>query len=282
MSTPTPAAETDARPATRLRADSRAVVYSVVVLVAALGLTSLVASFQGLLTVASWALLPTTLRWTVPVSLDGAILVYTAVALVRRDRGESSRAAWTAVAAGTALSAAANALHVVATDPTVIDPTWVRGIGAGVAALAPVLAAFAVHALADLAVAPPVKRSTRRPATAPVRRTAPVTTPAATALPETPVSSSAPVPAPTPARRPAAPVASRPVSTAAQERAEAARAAAEPLLAEGRSREEVAAVLAAQGHSQRPIAEAVGASKTAVARWLASETTPTAGVAVPA
>src|SRR5690606_35211294 len=117
--TPTSALDPTA-PAVRLRADSKAVIYAAVALVAALGVTSLIASFQGLLAVAGWAMLPPTLRWTVPVALDGAILVYTLVALVRRARHESTRLAWTAVGLGTALSAAANALHVIVGD---VDPT---------------------------------------------------------------------------------------------------------------------------------------------------------------
>ena len=142
------------RLAVKLNADSRPLVYTVVLLVSALGVVSLIASFQGLIAVAAWARLPQPLAWTVPVMLDGAILVYTAAALIRRARGETTRLAWTGVVAGTVLSASANAAHVVLADVTASSDV-LRVIGAGIAALSPVLAALAVHQLADLAVAGP-------------------------------------------------------------------------------------------------------------------------------
>ncbi|MCR6706198.1 MAG: DUF2637 domain-containing protein [Cellulomonas sp.] len=171
MSTQT-AKATRRRLAVKLNADSGTLVYSVVVLVTALGITSLAASFSGLIAVSEWARLDPHLRWTTPVGLDGAILVYTFAALVRRARGESTRLAWTGVIAGTMLSATANAVHVLM-DGAALDAPWVRGVGAGIAALAPVLAALSVHQLADLAVAgpddelAPARRSARRAARTP-------------------------------------------------------------------------------------------------------------------
>lgn len=168
MTTNTPKANRR-RLAVKLNADSRVLVYGTVVLVTALAVTSLIASFSGLLSVADWARLHPRLRWTVPVMLDGAITVYTAAALIRRARGESTRLAWTGVVAGTLLSASANAVHVILAGATPDQP-WVRGVGAGIAALSPVLAALAVHQLADLAVAgpdeelAPARRSARRAA----------------------------------------------------------------------------------------------------------------------
>ncbi|WP_157732480.1 DUF2637 domain-containing protein [Cellulomonas sp. PSBB021] len=153
MSTQTPK-PSRRRLAVKLNADSRVLVYGTVALVTALAVTSLIASFSGLLSVADWARLDPRLRWTVPVMLDGAITVYTAAALIRRARGESTRLAWAGVIAGTLLSASANAVHVLLSGETP-DAPWIRGVGAGIAALSPVLAALAVHQLADLAVAGP-------------------------------------------------------------------------------------------------------------------------------
>lgn len=141
-------------PVAKLDPDNRIVVALVTVLVGALGITALIASFSGLIGVASWAHLPASIRWTTPTMLDGAILVYTAAALVRRARGESTRLAWTGVIVGTSLSAAANAAHVILSGAPVDGP-GIRAAGAFVAALAPVLAALAVHQVADLAVATP-------------------------------------------------------------------------------------------------------------------------------
>ncbi len=251
MSTQTTARPARRRLAVKLNADSRVLVYTVVVLVALLGATSLAASFSGLIAVAEWARLRPELRWTTPVGLDGAILVYTAAALVRRARGESTRLAWIGVIAGTTLSATANAVHVLAAGTAALDAPWVRAVGAGIAALAPILAALSVHQLADLAVAGPDED------VAPARRQR--------------AAQRATLAAPPPVLEVAAPVALQPQ----QPRSQAQNVNVVDRDGSPRSKRTYtpeqraeALALAAQGQSQRQIADAVGASKSVIQSWL--------------
>jgi len=237
------------RLAVKLNADSRPLVYGTVALVTVLGVVSLLASFQGLVAVSAWARLPHSLAWTVPVMLDGAILTYTAAALIRRARGESTRLAWTGVVAGTVLSASANAAHVALADG-VADADVLRTIGAGIAALSPVLAALAVHQLADLAVAGPdeelaparrIRRAARSVASQPV-----LSAPTAAAAPTQPAADVATVRA----RRPSS------TTSASRTEREALRA------------EVIRLATAEPDLSHREIGERTSVAHTTVGRWL--------------
>ncbi|MGP9529619.1 DUF2637 domain-containing protein [Glutamicibacter sp. AOP5-A2-18] len=59
-------------------------------LVVFLGAISFMVSFAGLVAVAEWAGLPPAMRWTVPIFIDTAILVYSIAVLVHRSRGEKT------------------------------------------------------------------------------------------------------------------------------------------------------------------------------------------------
>ncbi len=132
----------------RLNPDTRPVVIATAGLVACLGLVSFAVSFAGLVSVAAWAQVPHWLRWAVPVFVDGALLAYTLAVLVQRARGESTRFAWSALAAFTAVSVAANAAHVLGAQT---DPDWRSWAGAGIAGLAPLAVFAATHTVIGLA-----------------------------------------------------------------------------------------------------------------------------------
>jgi len=143
--------------AARIDPDTRPVVLATVALVASLGLVSFTVSFAGLSAVAEWAALPNNLRWAVPVFVDGALLAYTLAVLVQRARGESATFSWTALAAFTAVSVAANAAHVLGVG----DPgDWRTYAGAGIAAISPLGVFAATHTLASLAIERPARPDT--------------------------------------------------------------------------------------------------------------------------
>lgn len=139
---------------TRIDPDTRPVVVATTGLVAFLGMVSFTVSFTGLSAVAQWAALPPSLRWTVPVFVDGALLAYTLAVLVQRARGESARFSWTVLGAFTAVSVAANAAHVLGVG-TVGD--WRTYAGAVIAAISPLGVFAATHTLASLAIASPTR-----------------------------------------------------------------------------------------------------------------------------
>ena len=136
----------------RINPDSRGVLYLAVGITVLLALASFLLSYAGLVAVAAWAAVPTWLSWAVPVTIDGAILVYTLAALVFRARGEGARMAWLSLSLFTALSVAANAAH--AWDAGQGDPR--SGLGAVIAGLAPVAVLLTTHTLARLIIAPPL------------------------------------------------------------------------------------------------------------------------------
>ena len=136
----------------RLNPDTRPVVLATAGLTAVLGLVSFAVSFSGLLAVAEWAALPPELRWAVPVFVDGALLAYTLAIVVQRARDESTWFSWLALASFTAVSVAANALHVLGARD---GGDWRSWAGAGIAALAPLGVLAATHTVVGLAVARP-------------------------------------------------------------------------------------------------------------------------------
>ncbi|WWV91893.1 excisionase [Microbacterium phage phiMiGM15] len=143
----------------RINPDSRGVLYAALGVTVALALASFLLSYAGLVAVAAWAAVPSWLSWAVPVTIDGAILVYTLAALVFRARGEGARVAWLSLSLFTALSVAANAAH--AWDAGQADTR--AALGATIAGLAPVAVLLTTHTIARLIIAPPTERTTAVP-----------------------------------------------------------------------------------------------------------------------
>ena len=229
----------------RLHADHPAVAWIVAGSVAMVAGTAMAMSFAGLAGVVGWTGLPDWARWTLPIALDGGMVAFTFAAFARRAEGRSAAYQWAMVILATAVSATANASHVAL--PTMPQAKGAQVIvGASLMAFVPVWAALSAHQVADL-VAP------ARPEPTPARR------PVAAVVTDTPALS-------------AASVAAAP-ALLARPRATARPTAPRPVLddaAKAEARQE-AARLAAEGLSQRQIAERLGASKSSVARWLSSE-----------
>lgn len=141
----------------RINPDSIQALWLTVALVGFLAVASFMVSFTGLHEVASWAGLPSWLRWAVPVFIDVAILAYTLAVLIHRHRGEKTWLSWVSLAGFTLFSMVANAAHALALDHP--DSTQ-QIIGAAVAALAPVSVFTATEQLGRLVI--------RHPATADV------------------------------------------------------------------------------------------------------------------
>lgn len=139
----------------RINPDTKAVQWTVVGLVACLGVTSFIVSFWALHDVAAWAGLAPSIQWAVPVFIDGAILAYALSVLVHRARGESTIPSWISLAVFTAMSVAANAAHAVSMPQAT---WWQTTIGAAVAALAPLGVFAATEQMARLVVLRPQDR----------------------------------------------------------------------------------------------------------------------------
>ncbi|WP_164545144.1 DUF2637 domain-containing protein [Antribacter gilvus] len=140
--------------AARLDPDTLPSLIVAVVLTATLGAVSFTLSYAGLVGVAAWAAVPGYLAWTVPVTIDASILVYTLAVFIFRARGESNGRAWTSLILFTAVSVAANAAH--AWDASAHD--WHGYAGAFIAGLAPVSVLLTTHTLAELVVVKPEHR----------------------------------------------------------------------------------------------------------------------------
>lgn len=225
----------------RMRADSPVLINATAAATVLMALLAWAAGVPGLLKVAAWAELDGPLRWTVPLILDGGLLVYGAVVTVQRARRESARFAWTVLALLTVASVAAQVAHVLL---GVARPSGQQYVGAGVASTFPLLVFAATHSVLAVAVAPAPTRARRAAA---ARRPAPVLDAASTLT-------AAPAPrtlTPTPPR-PVRPAPARAGAAGVEAREEALR-------------------LAGEGLSQRQIAATIGASKSSVARWLVAE-----------
>lgn len=140
---------------TRLHGDTRRLVIFVTVLVAILGVVSFTAGVPGLMAVGAWALLPGWMSALVPVIVDGGILVFSLVAVVRRARGEGSVFAWSCLAILTLGSVAAQVAHVLLGSGSVAATAIA---GAVVAGAFPSVVFASTHAILDLAIAPAPKR----------------------------------------------------------------------------------------------------------------------------
>lgn len=138
------------QPSRRMNPDSRPVLIVAAGLTAILGGVSFLLSYNGLTATAPWASIPAAQAWTIPVVIDGAILVYTLAVLIKRRRGESARLYWALLASFSGVSVAGNSFH--AWDASAQDATGVAG--AAIAGLAPLAVLAATHTLADLVVEP--------------------------------------------------------------------------------------------------------------------------------
>lgn len=111
-------------------------------------------SWSGLYAVGAWLLLEPTWAWLVPVMIDVPIVVMTLGMLAKRSRGESLWLMSIAAYGLTAVSSAANFIHVAADERT--DMTTVQGwLGSGVAGLAPMLVLLTTEVLGSLVTKPP-------------------------------------------------------------------------------------------------------------------------------
>ncbi|MFD6094523.1 DUF2637 domain-containing protein [Oerskovia sp. NPDC060338] len=147
---PAMTAQSAARRPARINPDTVAVLVLVLLGIAALIAASAALSFDGLTAIAAWAGVLGTRAWLVPVFIEGAILVYTGVAIVHQSRHENrlARRAWTWVRLWTLVSSAANGAHAWDAGPG----GWQGIVGVVIAALIPVGVYVAVHMAAGLIV----------------------------------------------------------------------------------------------------------------------------------
>jgi hypothetical protein len=124
--------------------------------IASLGLVvlatvSFMLSFDALLIVASWGHVTPAMRWGVPVFIDGAIVVYTAVILVQQSRGNGVVFPTMMLTVFTLVSLAGNgAVAWSAGDPG----QWQTWAGTFIAALPPIGVFAATHMTVRIIVAP--------------------------------------------------------------------------------------------------------------------------------
>lgn len=164
---------------TRLQADGRPIILTVLWLTGILALASFAAGTPGLIAVGRWAQIGP-MAYLVPVLLDGGILIMALVATVRRSRGESGVFAWSVLGALTLASMGAQIAHVLS-EPSA--GPWTAIAGAALAASFPALVFGSTHALLQIALAPaPAKRNVRHAKVASKAAAAPVAARKRTAL----------------------------------------------------------------------------------------------------
>ncbi|MBT0993918.1 helix-turn-helix domain-containing protein [Cellulomonas sp. DKR-3] len=231
----------------RIPADAIAVLVVQTLVLAGVWLTAIVVSFTGLVAAAGWANVAGLPSFGVPLFIDGILVGASLAYLVARERHDRA-SQWIAVLAMLAfcgLSITGNATHALGSSAAGME----RITGILLAVAAPVAILVTTELLARTVIASPDEH-VPAPASRAARRAArPATVTAPAALPTT-----APAPTTQPAQRPAQwDETARPKrsSYSQEQRAEAVR-------------------LAAEGLSQRQIAEAVGATKSAVQSWLAA------------
>lgn len=134
---------------TRINPDSGIFIRLVVIGVAIAGLVAFAISFVSLYAVAEWLGLPRWMWWAVPVFIDLAILVYAALVLVHKARGEHTWPSWSALGAFTLLSVIANGAHALSHDH---DTQWQAIIGVFIAAMVPIAIFVATEQLSRVAV----------------------------------------------------------------------------------------------------------------------------------
>ncbi|ACZ22778.1 hypothetical protein Sked_28760 [Sanguibacter keddieii DSM 10542] len=196
----------------------------VVALVIALGVSALLAGVPAILAAGAAAGLHPWLRPLLAVAIDGALIVYSLVIVVRRSRSESARLPWAATVLLVAGSATIQVVHALDVAGSVSP---MRVAGAAVVGVLPLLVALNSHFLTDLLVeAPkPVRKGRTKPASKPA--------PAPVAARKRPVSRESDVAAPAPLRAVRTPAEGVPV--AAEGDREARRERVLELRAAGRS-----------------------------------------------
>lgn len=136
----------------RIRPDSPRVAHVVVVFVILLGVSALLAGVPAILAAGEAAGLHPWLRPLLAVAIDGALIVYSLVIVVRRSRSESARLPWAATILLVAGSATIQVVHAL----DVIGPVSpMRVAGAAVVGVLPLLVALNSHLLTDLLVEAP-------------------------------------------------------------------------------------------------------------------------------
>lgn len=136
----------------RIRPDSPRVAQVVVAFVILLGVSALLAGVPAILAAGEAAGLHRWLRPLLAVAIDGALIVYSLVIVVRRSRSESARLPWAAtilLVAGSATIQVVHALDVAGS----VSP--MRVAGAAVVGVLPLLVALNSHLLTDLLVEAP-------------------------------------------------------------------------------------------------------------------------------
>lgn len=133
----------------RINPDSPIFIRVVVTGIVIAGLVAFAISFVSLYAVAEWLGLPVWMWWAVPVFIDLAILVYAALVLVHKARGERTWPSWTALGAFTLLSVIANGAHALSHDH---DTQWQASIGVLIAAMVPIAIFVATEQFSRVAV----------------------------------------------------------------------------------------------------------------------------------
>lgn len=155
----------------RIRPDSPRVAQVVVALVIALGVSALLAGVPAILAAGAAAGLHPWLCPLLAVAIDGALIVYSLVIVVRRSRSESARLPWAATVLLVAGSATIQVVHALDVAGSVSP---MRVAGAAVVGVLPLLVAFNSHLLTDLLVEAPKpvrkgrSKANRKPVAAPV------------------------------------------------------------------------------------------------------------------
>ena len=128
----------------------------VISMVLLVGVSAAVASFEGQMAVADWAMLRGPRAVVVPIVIDGSIVVFSLAAILKRSRGQSTLLSWTFVGVFTAISIAANALHVLIESPGTDEMMIFKSVGgAFIAGVMPVSIWLVTHILTDLLVERP-------------------------------------------------------------------------------------------------------------------------------
>lgn len=256
MSPKTAASRTRRQGAIYLEPDSLPVVLPAIAGALTVGGVSFLMSWDALRTVGLWAGVAPSRTWGLPLAIDSSILVFSALWLIARRRGAPTWFHILAVTAFTLGSVGGNVAHALAAGA---GQGWQIGVGAVAAAAFPLTVFATTHAVAGLLVDPDadVKPVRARRASRAARR----------------VAQQAAQAAPTPTLEPAAATvaqAHEPHNQRQSANVPGRDGSERPRRVYTPEQREQALALAAQGLSQRQIAEQVDASKSAVQAWLAA------------
>jgi hypothetical protein len=128
----------------------------VIFMVLLVGVSAALASFEGQMAVAEWAMLRGPRAVVVPIVIDGSIVVFSLAAILKRSRGQSTFLSWTFVGVFTAISIAANALHVLIEAPSADETMVFKSIGGAlIAGVMPISIWLVTHILTELLVEKP-------------------------------------------------------------------------------------------------------------------------------